>query len=1115
MSSEAALAPSDDNRTERQARPSRSLAVEEPFVPTRSASSYRNSPRILPDTDEEEVDIEEDLEEEMSAEHGETRSKSDPSKPLPDNPSEPVVKEDFLTEEEADLIEQAAARIAAKRMRDVSPVTIKWKEQAVVRMRPARQEAALFDGKEVTEFLDEYNRQADNALLSSQQKVRILPDYCDTVRRTFIKKMRSYLRQDWGGLQEDMLEHWRDNDTSQRRGTRAYLEAYVRQCSESFPGISDYYTNFLVTSDAGILSKQVHESERGYLFFRGLPRPDKELVLFSMPEPRPEGSDVATYNMDRIYKYVRLVYRQREGIKQTSFSQAEEDTRRARAAIQDSRRVTSADIQAAVGDLENRRRDAANSSLPPGVDKEVQELIDAMKGAKISLQEIDALKEHPAIGPLLREGRNYVYFLSHVSNSSSIPQQYNTRNDGSYVTNAPLNVNMSKGTVRQGQGEYRDTCNMCNESGHHVRDCELYQNLIRMGWISFSYDRDARRTTWFYGPNHHRLGEVQGPAPPSLQYHWLQGKIREFFEVTNDVLDTPASQCKPERFEGRDSRPARYQGNNRGGYRPPASTPQLGQGNTVTIRQRGEANNLDVARSDLAEFLTNRMIASDDESGEVMLLDHVDASDIVMGRTWHDSGEANAASTTRSKSQGKQTVDAVLDQVRENRLQKKVGRPRKTYDPSRLSREVSGTPIVRGSPTGGGMDEGDYRMDEDSQTLVYPSQEQEAQFPLITPPQSGGDYRYLSADPDNLQPQKKKKVQFDGLPEGELQALLKLHPNKIPTAMLKQEVRGVTIADLLGERSIRGHIEKLLESTQEESPRFAEANIAMCAKVDASDRTSQSEHARSRLANLAPSHWPTSADLSPHIVASRIEKECCEGPVIYQRGRKMVNFRHLNHITVLGDGEEGSDKQDIVKTIGAAQANTVGQSRHQVAGSYDTYNSTMDEVTHRSHRLNQKVNGLAFVQSDLPVCWAEIGTSSVRCLIDTGAQMNLLRKSAALAMQVVFEEFAPGTSSEGVVSANGSTDSFVGTAWDVSLKIGQVVTTTHFRIVEKLTRSAILGAPWCASARLCLQYNVFGRVTCRILDSNGKRNATFIASDPAPFHPKQLAQVDDDEDSEN
>jgi hypothetical protein len=167
---------------------------------------------------------------------------------------------------------------------------------------------------------------------------------------------------------------------------------------------------------------------------------------------------------------------------------------------------------------------------------------------------------------------------------------------------------------------------------------------------------------------------------------------------------------------------------------------------------------------------------------------------------------------------------------------------------------VSGTPIVHESPPERGIDKGDYQIDKDSQTLVYPSQEQKAQFPLITPPQSSRDYHYLSTNPDNLQPQKKKKVQFDGLPEGELQALLKLHPNKIPTAILKQEVRRVTIANLLRERSIQGHVKKLLESTQKKSPRFAEANIAICAKVDASDRTSQSAHARSRLANLAPSH---------------------------------------------------------------------------------------------------------------------------------------------------------------------------------------------------------------------------------------------------------------------
>jgi hypothetical protein len=41
----------------------------------------------------------------MSAKHRETRGKSNPSKPLPNNPSKLVVKKDFLTEEEANLIE--------------------------------------------------------------------------------------------------------------------------------------------------------------------------------------------------------------------------------------------------------------------------------------------------------------------------------------------------------------------------------------------------------------------------------------------------------------------------------------------------------------------------------------------------------------------------------------------------------------------------------------------------------------------------------------------------------------------------------------------------------------------------------------------------------------------------------------------------------------------------------------------------------------------------------------------------------------------------------------------------------------------------------------------------
>ncbi|KAF1934870.1 hypothetical protein EJ02DRAFT_159112 [Clathrospora elynae] len=139
-------------------------------------------------------------------------------------------------------------------------------------------------------------------------------------------------------------------------------------------------------------------------------------------EDGPRENDVGTFDMDKIYHFVRQVYRQREGIMQASFSQAEEDARRAQIAVEASRRVTPSNIRAAVKDLQANRRLESKSTLPQGVDQEVQDLIDAMAGTKISTAEVESLAKHPAVGPLLREGKNYVYFLSQVTYASASAQ---------------------------------------------------------------------------------------------------------------------------------------------------------------------------------------------------------------------------------------------------------------------------------------------------------------------------------------------------------------------------------------------------------------------------------------------------------------------------------------------------------------------------------------------------------------------------------------------------------------------------------------------------------------------------------------------------------------------
>ena len=49
-----------------------------------------------------------------------------------------------------------------------------------------------------------------------------------------------------------------------------------------------------------------------------------------------------------------------------------------------------------------------------------------------------------------------------------------------------------------------------------------------------------------------------------------------------------------------------------------------------------------------------------------------------------------------------------------------------------------------------------------------------------------------------LQGRKKKAVKFlDALPDLELKELIKGQPNRIATALLSQEVRGVTVSDLI------------------------------------------------------------------------------------------------------------------------------------------------------------------------------------------------------------------------------------------------------------------------------------------------------------------------------
>ena len=142
------------------------------------------------------------------------------------------------------------------------------------------------------------------------------------------------------------------------------------------------------------------------------------------------------------------------------------------------------------------------------------------------------------------------------------------------------------------------------------------------------------------------------------------------------------------------------------------------------------------------------------------------------------------------------------------------------------------------------------------------------------------------------------------------------------------------------------------------------------------------------------------------------------------------------------------------------------------------------------------------IKGQLPTCWITLQGGMGRALIDTGSQLNVMRLTTARALNVYITEMdqsaLPIEFQQGMITADGGMDPFVGTAYSVPVVIGGILVPTHFRITKKLRRSILLGTPWCAAARLRIEFDTFGRTLCYIKSIDGRREISFVGCDPAP-----------------
>lgn len=931
----------------------------------------------------------------------------------------------------------------------------------VMSMARPRHTTLAFTGKDVTEFLEDFNRQADNGNVPNSLRVSILPDYLSDTDRSIsriLKRLPGYTDKDWARLQESMKDQWQDEDTAIMMGKRSYLQAYIHSCLRDWPGLAEYYTHFSSAADACVTNKQVPEGEVGIMFFKGLPRSDKEAVMYYMADA-PNGDDWATYRKDKMYTFLKAHHKKMHSLDEMHRQERGDVDAEMRRIMLSNKRATFTpeSVKEAVAEI---KKTAASPSTPSDVDVEVEDLIKSLGDMKLELATIDMLMAHPDTARLLKKPSNYAYFIAKAT-TASLPQE---RNDGSFVTMAPRNTAPNRGTASYGGREYRNTCNMCNEAGHQVKNCDLYNYLKKMGWISFDWDPDTKKGTYYFGPPQERLGEIPGTPPPNFILQWLKAKIREFFNVTDDVLDQPASSVVPEKFPGGDSRPS---------MRYPKLRNLTTTANVITSSDQYEEKH-DV----LLQFQKFQdHIFTPAQLDEQHPLGDVDSEHIILGggeQALLNLAESNAAIQPRAK-QG--TSSQAIDGVRSGDVRKR-GRPAKNgrgRDIDRALRED--TPPVDGSSN----------IDQQPMDTSYNTRERwnsKDPFSIIKPPHSVTIDDNMSADPKHLQQGRKRKaVKFlDGLPDVELRDMLRSNPNRIATALLNQEVRSITVADLIGQEGIKQQLRNLLDEDVEAVEGGGSVN-ALMVSGDTESGCSGS-HPDSAL----PPDWPALAD--PANLSSPATSYAPHATLD-------VNNAQCNAIKL---------------------HNTGAQTRHRASGRGDTWIEELDNLPAKAVRNAHRRHGRVYVQSDLPECWVTVNGNSMKCLIDTGAQMNILRLSAARAMKIPYEimQQNPSEPTQGVTSANGTHDPFVGTAFNVPIRVGSVTTFTTFRLVANVTRSAILGGPWCACAKITIQYNAFGRVTCKIVSEDGFRNTVFIASDPAPHHPSQTTEGEDEDiDSEN
>jgi hypothetical protein len=148
----------------------------------------------------------------------------------------------------------------------------------------------------------------------------------------------------------------------------------------------------------------------------------------------------------------------------------------------------------------------------------------------------------------------------------------------------------------------------------------------------------------------------------------------------------------------------------------------------------------------------------------------------------------------------------------------------------------------------------------------------------------------------------------------------------------------------------------------------------------------------------------------------------------------------------------------------------------------------------RIRREYDRQAGIEHLRRECPKVPIDISGHHFLSLLDSGAELNTMRRETAERAMLPITSLPKGMRSAKMVSANGSTEGFAGIVWGVPVEIGRIRVRTNFFVLETCTNPIILGNPFLTDSRARIEYASNGLTYCRIYSEDGEYSTRFACT---------------------